>query len=158
MSENRKPHVIALRTAAVLLILVMLSTSMVAGRYARYTTTAYGSDSARVARFSVTEEGSLFQTVPMKVRPGSNIPAQVVVTNNSEVAVAYSIEVVNHYNNLPLTFKLQDGEAAVDTANLAPREVKTLKLLILWDEIKSDDKYIGMVDLIDLTIHVTQID
>lgn len=158
MSENRKPHVIALRTAAVLLILVMLSTSMVAGRYARYTTTAYGSDSARVARFSVTEEGSLFQTVPMKVRPGSNIPAQVVVTNNSEVAVAYSIEVVNHYNNLPLTFKLQDGEAAVDTANLAPGEVKTLKLLILWDEIKSDDKYIGMVDLIDLTIHVTQID
>ena len=51
MTENRKAHVIVLRVAAVLLILVMLSTSMVAGRYARYVSSADAEDKAHVAAF-----------------------------------------------------------------------------------------------------------
>ena len=73
MTENRKAHVIVLRAAAVLLILVMLSTSMVAGRYARYTSSASGNDSARVAKFRVTESGDLKTTFIVKISPGKSV-------------------------------------------------------------------------------------
>lgn len=158
MEEKQNIHVILLRTAAVLLILVMLTTSMVAGRYARYVTTATGSDSARVAKFSVSESGSFFTTISLKVSPGENATAEVVVKNDSEVAVEYRIETKNHYNNLPLEFSLRDGETRETALTLDPGEEKKLKLAIIWDESETDDKYIGMVDLVDVTIYVTQID
>ena len=44
MADNRKLHVIVLRLAAVLTILVLLSGSLAAGRFARYTTTVTASD------------------------------------------------------------------------------------------------------------------
>lgn len=160
MSNKRKPHVIVLRLAAVLMILVMLSTSMVAGRYARYATTGSASDSARVAKFLITQTGSLMeQSVPVQMVPGQTVDLDVVVTNGSEVAVEYSIAAENKYTNLPLVITLLDDEENEVTAVvLAPGEEKTLECKIYWDENKTLDEYIGMVDLIHLTIQTTQID
>ena len=158
MTYNRRPHVILLRTAAVLLILVLLSTSMVAGRFARYTTTASGTDSARVAKFLVTESGSLTGDVAVSLSPGETAGLEVQVTNDSDVAVSYSVAAENKYNNLPLSFTLAEDKAAVAAATLAPGQTKTLTWQVSWDAEQTDDKYLGMVDLVHLTIHVTQID
>jgi len=57
-----------LRLASVLLILVMLTTSIIGGTFAKYTTTASGSDLARVAKWGVeiATSGSLFQATYAK--------------------------------------------------------------------------------------------
>ncbi len=161
MKENRKPHVFMLRAAAVLLILVLLSASMVAGRYARYTTTASGSDSARVAKFHVTHSGEIpeaVQTIRVNLRPGEKCPYSIQVVNDSEVAVAYTITAKSKYENLPLEFSLIDSDQPVAAAVLVPGETKDLQYQVSWPADKNDDKYIGMVDLIHLTIQASQID
>lgn len=158
MNENRKLHAVVLRIAAVLLVLVMLSTSMVAGRYARYTTTASGYDAARIARFSVTESGDLRQTFKVKVSPGEAVPITVQLKNDSEVAVAYTVSAENYFRNLPLEFTVIDTATSQPAQPLAPGETRELALQIFWQEDITDDKYIGMVDLIHLTIRVTQVD
>ena len=158
MTENRKAHVIVLRAAAVLLILVMLSTSMVAGRYARYTSSASGNDSARVAKFRVTESGDLKTTFIVKISPGKSVDKTITVANDSEVAVEYEIIARNEHNNLPLQFQLMDGETPVDAAQLPPDQTKDLTFRIIWEAGYTSDSYIGMVDAIQLTITATQID
>lgn len=45
---------VMMRLASVLLIAVLISTSAISGTYAKYVTTAVGSDTARVAKFGVT--------------------------------------------------------------------------------------------------------
>lgn len=71
--------------ALVLLLLTMVSIHLTSGLFARYTSSSSGSDSARVAKFDV-------QT---NIEPvaGTEGKFTLTVTNNSEVAVRYSIEV-----------------------------------------------------------------
>ena len=71
--------------ALVLLFLTMLSIHLTSGLYARYTATSTASDSARVAKFDVT---AVVQPVD-----GKEGEFTLTVTNNSEVAVEYSIEI-----------------------------------------------------------------
>lgn len=82
--KGRK-HNIPMRMALVLLCLTMLTTHLTGGLYARYTTTATGSDGARVAKFdvqcNVTKDGDtdgLFK---------------VTVKNTSEVTITYDLQV-----------------------------------------------------------------
>ena len=164
MKENRKPHVFVLRLAAVLLILVALSSSMVAGRYARYTTSASGSDSARVARFEVTqtnEDGLFTQNVSIHVAPGLTSRNTVSVTNSSEVAVNYRINVNNTYKNLPLKFEIEVGgetHAVPFTGTVAPNSTATYTLLTTWNSTDNSIDYAGKVDLIQLALDAVQID
>ena len=71
--------------ALVLLFLTMLSIHLTSGLYARYTATSTASDSARVAKFHVTAA-----VQPVDGKEGE---FTLTVTNNSEVAVEYSIEI-----------------------------------------------------------------
>lgn len=158
MTENRRSPMIALRIAAVLLVLVMLSTSIVAGRYARHTSTASGSDGGRVARFSVMGTGNLVESFKISIVPGEKIPITVRLKNDSEVAVAYTVIAENYYQNLPLEFTVIDCATNQPAEALAPGETRDLALQVYWQADKTDDKYIGMVDLIHLTICITQVD
>lgn len=92
MTNNRKPHVIVLRLAAVLLVLVMLSTSMVAGRYARYTSTVTASDSARVAKYEITVSSEPNESIALS----ESTPAsyRFSVTSGSEVTVEYDLTII----------------------------------------------------------------
>lgn len=76
--------------ALVLLFLTMISIHLTSGLYARYTTAASGSDSARVAKFDV--ESSL---QPLLDGHGNPIEGKytLTVTNLSEVTVRYSLTV-----------------------------------------------------------------
>ena len=156
MTDKRKPHVIVLRLAVVLLILVMLSSSLVAGRFARYTSTVTASDSVKVAKFEVTEESALLrEKVAVSIIPGGVDETSIVVTNASEVSVAYTIEVDNPYQNFPLSFQIEG--AMPFTAQMAPGQTATYTLVTTW-EGAADISYSGKVDLLEITVSATQID
>lgn len=158
MNENRKPHAIVLRAAAVLLILVLFTTSIVSGRYARYTSSATGHDSARVAKFHVTESGAVGEKLKVELCPGQTEEREIIVHNDSEVAIAYTVIPDNKHQNLPLTISIRDGTTTGSSVTLDPDENKTLYLQIYWDATKNEDKYIGMVDTIHLILTAAQID
>lgn len=157
MRSNR----ILMRTVAVLLMLVLISTGIVTGRYARYTTTVSGSDSARVARFSVTAKSRLLQTtLPLEMIPGTTTEQTILVDNDSEVAIRYTITADNPYRNFPVVFQIRDGETTHDvpfSADMAPDTWAEYTLVVTWNGSK-DISYSGRVDLIELTLNATQID
>ena len=65
-----KLNSILMRTAAVLLMLVLVTSGMVSGRFAHYVTTATYEDGARVAKFNIVEEGSFFTQLQTDIAPG----------------------------------------------------------------------------------------
>ena len=160
---------ILMRTAAVLLALVLLSSSVVTGRYARYVTTATYEDGARVARFNIVEDGRFVTDMGGYVAPGITKDV-VLIKNYSEVAVEFTITVKNVYQNLPLTFEIWDGdtklpqtEGSDGTVSFtgtvgASQQERVLQLGTVWAPGDANLKYCGRVDLIQLTVDAVQID
>lgn len=137
--------------ALVLLLLTMISIHMTSGLYARYTTTVEASDSARVAKFDVFVSDTE-QLVPILMEPGEEVEKFFAVENKSEVAVKLIFSVSSAYSNLPL-----ECLHLVSTV-IAPGETKNVPLVIVWPETDRDDKYIGMVDLLEISVRVEQVD
>ena len=163
-------HTIVLRLAAVLLSLVLITTGMVTGRYARYVTSSTGSDNARVAKFTVTQsilqgETDLAQTIPMpEIKPGETVIIDVVVEHDTEVAVRNTVDVQSLYSNLPLTISVQEkgtetSGSSTFTAAYGPGTFKKgYEAAITWVRGSNDVDYIGMVDLITITVTSEQVD
>lgn len=163
-----KLNSILMRTAAVLLMLVLVTSGMVSGRFARYVTTATYEDGARVAKFNIVEEGSFFTQLQTDIAPGVT-QEMITVKNYSEVAVEFTITVDNVYHNIPLDFEVKDGDATLAksenadgtvtfTGNIGPgQQSKSFRLNLIWT---GDDSinYIGRVDLIRVTLDAVQID
>lgn len=173
--DIKKFNALLMRTAAVLLMLVLVTSGMVSGRFARYVTTAEYSDSARVAKFHIIDNaGAVLSSaeIPTAVIPGYSSSEAIVLQNHSEVAVAFTVTVANVYDNLPLSFRIQDQKGTVlaqtaagentltYTGTIAPgRTDDTLKLCIEWPQGGSGDlSYIGRVDLIRVKVKAEQID
>lgn len=93
MGKQHKVN-IPMCAALILLCLTMISIHLTSGLYARYTVTASGHDSARVAKFAV---GGSSEENPLSIE---NIPDDdsdiytFTVTNDSEVTVEYTLEFV----------------------------------------------------------------
>ena len=159
MSE--KYSAIFLRLAAVLLVLVLLSSSLVTGRFARYVTTASGEDTARVARFSVTESGDLMSAFNIELYPGASKNYTIAVQNDSEVYIAYTIVATNQSGNLPLTFEIsgmeQDGNSNL-AGTMAPGVNAEYTMTVRWPEEENSPALSGKVDRILVTLNATQID
>jgi len=144
---------ILMRTVAVLLMLVLVSTGIVSGRYARYVSSASGEDSARVAKFEVSvSENEFASFFSVEIEPGGKVEKTVFVTNKSEVTVAMDFSVKNVYENLPLQILNQVG------GEIAPGQTKKVPLTIYWPEDKTDDSYCGKVDLLKISLTVVQVD
>lgn len=81
--------------AMVLLYLVVLTTWLTAGLYAKYTTHASSTDDARVAEWDVsaTGEENAELTVDCTVAASAEDGYQITVQNASEVAVTYDIKI-----------------------------------------------------------------
>lgn len=80
----------AMRLASALLVLVLLTTSIVGGTFAKYTTTANSNDTARVAKWGVTvtaTNDSVFKTTYGKDDANTNI-TQTVDSSNSDKVIA----------------------------------------------------------------------
>ena len=152
MQKNRRYHTVVMRAAAILFTLVMLSSSMIAGRYARYATADAGADGARVAAFDVRQAGELTAWFSVNLVPGDVAKKLVTVTNNSEVALIYTIEIENKHKNLPLTFNYSK------TTEIAPGEVKNIPVEIYWPGDAHDPSYTGKVDILYITLRASQMD
>ena len=148
------PGAFFLRVAAILLVLVLSSTSLLSGLYARYTTTSSAGDSARVAKFEVTQAGELLQFFSLTLSPGSQESKTVTVENKSEVTIAYTVTPTSRYNNLPVTFSTQ---SSTGDNILLPGERADFTFTVSWPESKHSTDYCGMVDLIQLTMTATQV-
>lgn len=149
---------ILMRTVAVLLILVMMSTALAAGRFARYTSSASGSDTARVAKFSVTEEGTLLHAFTVSMGPGdAPETGSVTVKNDSEVTIDYTISASMLYGFLPLQFTV-DGASVPFTGTLASGDTATYKFKVSWPISENDSSYAGKVDCVNITLITAQKD
>lgn len=177
MGKERNVKVdILMCTVAVLLCATLFSMHLVGGLYARYTTSISGSDSARVAAFDITQEGTIFKTFEAPVIPGTTQSAELTITNKSEVAMEYTLKVTNVTGNLtPLKFTLgpKDGAPAVtlkshengvsiSSANQIPGDhTDKYTLNVDWKpNVNEEDDLalMGIVDYITVSVTATQID
>jgi len=115
-----------LKIAVVLLIMTMITGILVSNTVAKYTTSFTGSDTARVAKFSVSATGitagavDLFQTsygsssvvtsTDNVVAPGTAGSISISFTNNSEVPIALSGATLSETNigSIPIVYSLDN--------------------------------------------------
>ena len=158
-----QPNTFLFRLVSVLLTLVLISSAMLSGMYARYSTTASGSDAARVAKFDIHKDGNLISDLPLEYIPGQSGSYTLIVTNRSEVAVNSTLTVQRLTNNLPLTLEL-NGERFTDnksvSVNLAPNSVDTVTytLTVAWPENQNAAAYSYELDAIRVHVRAKQID
>lgn len=147
-------------SAVVLLCLTLFSCHLCGGLYAKYVTTDRGNDAAGVARFDISEDGAYFsEDLLFETAPGS-VEREIIVTNNSEVAVSYDVTIKNATQNIPYSFSINGSPLSMNecsiTCQLEPNSQNNLKVVAQWDE-EGALEYMGMVDLIKLTINARQL-
>ena len=131
-----------MRAASGLLVATLLTTSVISGTFAKYTSTASGNDTATVAKWSFEAMGeeiavtgdktnlkfNLFDTIndtgnaapeedvaDNKIAPGTAGSFEIKVKNTSEVTAEYTIALSETNNsNIPLQYSL-DGTNWVDS-------------------------------------------
>lgn len=166
--HQSKPKVnIPVRIAAVLFCLTLFSTYLVGGLFARYTASGQSGDEARVAKFSIEGSGTLSQSIVQDFKPGDSEELTFTITNNSEVAVEYTVTAAIETKNLPLSMSMKKGDATVAGAThtetqLPGSHTNTYTLHIEWNKdaanAKDPDMYMGRVDYISIKVTAVQID
>ena len=120
MRQVNKKTPFVFYASMVLLCLVMISSSMTGGLFARYTTSVTGSDSARVAKFDVSITDLTSTNLSLNSFDQDKLSANTTftVTSNSEVTVKYSL-VVTFPSALPayLTLTLDGNSATTVSGN-----------------------------------------
>ena len=147
--------------ACVLLCLTLVSIHLTSGLYARYTSADAGVDSGRIAKFDIKHgRYKLSEELVLALAPGTHV-TEIEVYNKSEVTVDYTITIENVTGNIPLQFQVDDGVAS---SGLFTREhtipmdsVYKYELKIIWP---AEDAlaYMGMVDLLRITVNTVQKD
>ena len=154
---NKMKINIPMFAALILLLLTMITTHMTSGLYARYTSHASGSASARVARFAVTGV-----VTPVEDENGKYT---LVVINDSEVTVHYNIivEVDNHLSvtlgGVTKTPVLGSVTFENDDWKLAPGASTENPMLMTidvadWTNITQSDKNFGATEPVTFTFTV----
>ena len=169
MANNTKTikRSIPMYIACVLFCLLLISIYMVCGLYAKFTTSAEGADDSLVAKFEITEDDLLIgEDLVFDFAPGTYIN-EIKVTNSSEVAINYTINVTNETLNIPLQFALGEAssiEGAATTADtvtatysMGANSTEIYALKVVWDQADALD-HIGMVDLVTIEVNAEQID
>lgn len=161
MKQSNKKTPVVFYLSFVLLCAVLITTHMMSGLYARYTTRATSSDSARVAKFRVTDtltvtdskgyEVHSFTMIEDSLIPGESTTYAFAVQNDSEVAVRFSVRGEASINNLPL-------EMSPVTITLAPNTSENVQFVVSWPASKNDPAYGDMIELIEIFVTAEQID
>jgi hypothetical protein len=182
MKQSNKRTPIVFYVALVLLCCLLFSTHLTSGLYARYTTTATASDSARVAKFSVTNRSA--GSVPVSVRLSFFDPAaisdtvSVEVESASEVTLRYDVIVTMPTLPESGTYEdwfilLLDGNAptsvsgntftfsAVDTISAGDTSVNEHELIFaIATSYLGNPNVVKNVDTgtVQITVHAEQVD
>lgn len=137
----------------VLFCILLGSIHLMGGLYARYTTQAGDSDSARVAVFSfeddLSEQGQL---LPASFSPGESLSKTIEIHNNGETALKYVIKLENLTQNLPIEDKI------IETNVIACGEESSLTWSIEWLQEDNSIDYMGKMDILRITVTVEQVD
>ena len=132
MNNTRKRSSMMVRLVAVLAVTMMFTMCFVGGTFAKYTSSATGTDSATVAKWDIRVNGSeiatsdiftfdLFQTSPDRdlmsaetdiapadgsiIAPGTSGKFSIAIQNLSQVNATYTIDyTVTNTNNIPVEF------------------------------------------------------
>lgn len=160
MSKSNKKTPIVFYVGIVLACLTLISVYMTSGLYARYTTRATSSDSARVAKFRVTntltvidskgDEVNRFTMIEDSLIPGESTTYTFAVQNDSEVAVRFSVRGEASINNLPL-------EMSPVAITLAPNKSGSVTFVVSWPANEDDPAYGDMIELIEIFVTAEQI-
>ena len=151
MNNTRKRSSMMVRLVAALAVTMMFTMCFVGGTFAKYTSSATGTDSATVAKWDIKVGGTniatndtftfdLFKTIkdsngtadetdmsPVDgtiIAPGTRGSFDIVIKNDSQVNATYAIDyTVTNTNNIPVKFSV-DGTNWFDDINyLAVRTV-----------------------------------
>ena len=145
-----------MRAASALLVATLLSTSVISGTFAKYTSEASASDSAKVAKWSFTVGDKdivnsetisfeLFNTVKEAdttvgenhlkttdgtiIAPGTGGSFEIKLQNKSEVTAKYAIEFsATNANSIPIEYS-KDGKkwnSSVDSLDIAASDATVL--------------------------------
>lgn len=177
MDKLNKKSPILLYIGLFLVAAVLISAYMVSGLYARYTTTAEGSDSARVARFDVSNniDDSLAADIKLNFFDPEALSDQFkfTVESKSEVSLIYDVVVTlpdGSYEWLDVTLDGKDVHSITNNVftfeNVSGFDVATNQSKVHELEFSISDAYIGnsegISDIIDgkviITVHVEQVD
>lgn len=124
-----------MRVASVLLVAVLLSTCAISGTFAKYVTTASGSDTARVAKWGFTTASidfeNLFAASYTNVAAGTNDTA--IIAPGTEGEVAFLFENTTNAPEVAYTF-------VVDTNGSACAEAIENNENITWALAKTAEK------------------
>ena len=152
--------------------------------FSSYITTTSGGDSARVARWSVAEDGTGSGMLTVRLAPGESKGKVLTVEQKSEVAAEYIITVTNLTGNLPLLFSVTPEGGLTNTSHEDPKAAyqyttvlepnagnKTFTLTVSWPTLFSgaespywsshnptDPELSGMVDVIAVDVKLVQKD
>ena len=160
MKQSNKQTPFMFRLSLGIFCAVLLSISLMGGLYARYVTTASGSNSARVAKFNVSEDLTVTRSdgttvsdfvVDDVLKPGKSVSYRFTVQNDSEVAVKFIVSGERLFNELPLTLETAETE-------LAPGASGTVTFTVLWNSNENSLSYSGKIDMIRLRAVAEQID
>ncbi|MCQ2516242.1 MAG: hypothetical protein MJ094_05205 [Saccharofermentans sp.] len=166
--------ILVYRVVAGLVCAVLITTSIVSGLFAKYTSTGSANDYSRVAKFDVLGEGVLTEPILISLAPSDEgrFVADISVNSDCEVAVACSVTIDNQYQNIvPLQFELRQksGDDYIDSDGVTTFTYDPasedgaqygLFLYVPEDENTPDSnlRYRGMVDYLIVNVTATQID
>ena len=151
--QNSIKTPIVFRIALVLLCVMLFSFYLIGGLYARYTASASGGDSARVARFEFSDDlTDQFITLPISLSPGEHYDTSVQIQNSGEVAIHCVVTVENLTGNLPIESKTYTSTTIVEG------EETTLNVVIEWPAEQNSIEYMGKSDIFRIRVTVEQVD
>ncbi len=149
MKQNKKINFLTI--AKLILVFVIITIYPMSNIYARYISKDSLKQDATVAKFDVSESFVAEESFPVSIKPGEQVNREILINNNSDVAILLTISVENITNNLPLTFNGVNQE-------ILPNTKKTVTVGVVWDGSNSSPEYAEKVDVIKLIIRAEQID
>ncbi len=167
MQKNSQKANWIVRIGCIILCLTMFSSSLLSNMFARYATSDIGNDVAIIADFKINSDflqnGKSVQKINISIEPTDpEVNYKVVVENESDVDVKYTVEIENVTKNLPLHITLNDSEALRISDELAANinNRKEYDVSFSWEKESDENNFIYYreIDYITATIYCEQID
>lgn len=163
-----KKHNVFLLLAIVLFSLVLLTSMVSGGILAKYVHSDNSDDGARVAEFNIDLElidgqtsTEVVESIDYQFVPGSSVTLDINVdATSSEVVTKCTIK-IETLNSLPLniTYNGSDIKTSGITKEISiAGSLNINDITISWDSDDNSYLYSGLVDILTVTITVTQLD
>lgn len=156
MRQHNKKTPTVFYVGVMLLCAFLVTSHMMSGLYARYTSAASNDSSARVAKFEFSDNWqaqSQTLLIPYQdMYPGKKITVPIEIKNNGEVAIKCIVKVENLTGNLPIeTKEVYNQPVPMNSRNKFNIEIE-------WQKSENSLDYAGKVDLVRVTVTVEQVD